>query len=162
MEEGIVYVLFDKKEGKFYIGQTTQDLSVRLSQHVHQAWVGSRVPLSKAIRSSGADNIYLVRSEVLPKASLSEREAQLMVEFNSHYPSGYNVIRSGHTAHPAWHRQRKLRKYEPLVLEAYGMGRTYDEIATFYGVSVGTVRNVLLRHNVKPRRVGRRKRARSD
>jgi hypothetical protein len=157
MDEGLVYVLYDKKEGKYYVGQTTQDLATRIQQHVYQAWAGSRIPLSRAIRKAGADGIYVVRVEYLSREALSKREADLMTEFRSHYPEGYNVMRSGHVAQPSWWRPRKLRRYEQLVLEAYEKGKTYDEIATFYGVSVGTVRNVLLRHNVKPRRVGRRK-----
>lgn len=60
-------------------------------------------------------------------------------------------------------RIRKLRKVEQLIIEAYTQyDRTYAELAVFYGVSIGTIRNVLRRHSITPRSAGRRRKDGED
>jgi len=55
-------------------------------------------------------------------------------------------------------RIRKLRKYESIIIEAYTLyDRTYAELAAFYNVSIGTIRNVLRRNKITPRPAGRRR-----
>lgn len=55
-------------------------------------------------------------------------------------------------------RIRKLRRVEQLIIEAYTQyDRTYAQLALFYGVSIGTIRNVLRRNKVPPRSAGRRR-----
>lgn len=55
-------------------------------------------------------------------------------------------------------RIRKLRKYERIIIEAYTLyDRTYAELAAFYNVSIGTIRNVLRRNKIPPRSAGRRR-----
>ncbi len=52
---------------------------------------------------------------------------------------------------------RKLSKEASQVIEWYKNGGTIREIAKFYHVAPGTIRNVLLRHNEALRKRGRRK-----
>lgn len=54
--------------------------------------------------------------------------------------------------------RKKLVRYEQTIIEAYVQhDRTYQELAAFYNVAVGTIRNILRRNNVQPRRAGRRR-----
>lgn len=58
---------------------------------------------------------------------------------------------------------RKLKRYERIIIEAYVQyDRTYEELAAFYNVAVGTIRNILLRHGVTPRSAGRRRKDGED
>lgn len=160
MDEGYVYVLHDQAQNKFYVGRTAQEVDARIYQHVQQAWTGSRTPLSRAIRSSGAEHIYLVRVDVENLRDLPTREKQLIQEFHSAYPNGYNVVGAGKGARPPDpNAKRKLKKFESLIIEAYQAGRSFDELANFYNVAIGTIRTVLLRHGVPRRGPGRRKRS---
>lgn len=60
-------------------------------------------------------------------------------------------------------RIRKLRRVERIVIEAYTMyGRTMAELAAFYNVSLGTIRNVLKRNEIPARRTGPRRRDGED
>lgn len=52
---------------------------------------------------------------------------------------------------------RKLTKEAPLVIHAYQQGKDLRSVAQAFGVSAGTVRNLLKRHNIPLRGRGRRK-----
>lgn len=51
----IVYEATNKKNGKVYVGLTTQNLDVRKSQHLRSAKSGSNIHFHKALRKYGED-----------------------------------------------------------------------------------------------------------
>ncbi len=54
--------------------------------------------------------------------------------------------------------RRKLKKEEPQIVVAYrDQSQTLRDIARFHKVSPGTIRNILIRHEVSLRMRGRRK-----
>jgi hypothetical protein len=60
-------------------------------------------------------------------------------------------------------RIRKLLRVERIVIEAYTQyDRTMAELAAFYNVSLGTIRNVLRRNKVPARRAGPQRRDGED
>lgn len=60
-------------------------------------------------------------------------------------------------------RIRKLQRVEQIVIEAYTTyDRTMAELAAFYNVSLGTIRNVLKRNKVPARSAGPRRRDGED
>lgn len=158
MQHSTVYVLYDRKDKKYYVGQTHQDLDARLQQHLQATWAGSRLPLHRAIFRAGTDNILLVRAEQVPRENAVAEEKRLIVEYGSAYPGGYNVLGSGTTS--TLRRKRKLNKFQELIIEAYTQhGRSLAQLADFYGVAMGTVRQLLLRNGIHPRGRGRPRKA---
>lgn len=57
---------------------------------------------------------------------------------------------------------RKLTKEAPLVIHAYQQGKDLRSVAQAFGVSAGTVRNILKRHGVPLRSRGRKRKTNDE
>jgi len=89
-----IYKIRNKSNNKEYVGQTTQDIRRRFSQHMTTTSC-CRI-LKEAIKEFGKENFEI---ELLDTAETKEeariKEGNLIEEYETIYPSGYNLLSSG-------------------------------------------------------------------
>lgn len=102
----VIYKIVNKINSKVYIGQTTQDLSVRFKQHCSVS--NTSGILNRAIRKHGSDNFTI---SVIARCNTSEemnhREAYYIKLFNTLSPAGYNLDSGG--KHKVMHKQSRQK-----------------------------------------------------
>src|SRR4030042_3523154 len=87
----IVYKLQNKMNGKIYIGQTANALSVRISKHSR-----TNSLIGKALRKYGLQSFtILIIDEAHSKNTLDEKEKYWIAIYNSQVPNGYNFTNGG-------------------------------------------------------------------
>lgn len=89
MREGYVYVLTNRRNGKVYVGQTTQRFEARLSQHSR-----CKTLIGVALRKYGKENFSYFENEV-PEELMDNLERNLITLYNCHSPDGYNLDSGG-------------------------------------------------------------------
>jgi len=94
---GYVYLLTNKTNGKRYVGQTTQQVERRWSQHICDAKRhGKKYPLHRAINKYGKDGFEI---SVLAKAcsidGLNILERFFIGRLRTIVPFGYNLLSGG-------------------------------------------------------------------
>jgi group I intron endonuclease len=102
----LVYRAHNKKNGKVYIGLTTQSLGVRKASHLRSAKSGSVAYFHKAIRKHGEDSFeWSVVGEVESLEDLYDLEKQTISSYN---PSQtYNISLGGeHSAYGMKHTDK--------------------------------------------------------
>jgi group I intron endonuclease len=119
---GQIYCITNLLSGKKYIGQTTQPLWKRWSQHCN---VNSRsMVIGKAIQKYGKENFIMelvYKAETLEELNLKETE--YIKEFNTLSPNGYNLGTGGGNRKLSDETKRKLslahigKKLPPMSLE---------------------------------------------
>lgn len=89
----LIYGIKNKESGAtVYVGQTVRSLSSRWNQHLRDS-SKLEYPLYRAIRKYGADNFEAYVIEECPNAdAMSAREIELIKEFNTLTPNGYNLM----------------------------------------------------------------------
>lgn len=93
---GVIYKITQLSTGKAYIGLTCQPAERRWEQHVSQANKGNRRPLYKAIRQFGRNDFSVqTLTEKTPLKRLTRIEKQLIKDFGSLSPNGFNVCSGG-------------------------------------------------------------------
>ena len=93
MEEvyGVVYLIWNKINGKRYVGQTVQPLKERMRKHRY-----GNLYIDKAIDKYGLENFrYGVIKTCATKAKLDEAEKHFIVVLHSKAPYGYNLTDGG-------------------------------------------------------------------
>jgi group I intron endonuclease len=87
MVYGSVYKILNRVNGKFYIGQTTRKIDVRMKEHIRKASShGQNMPILRAINKYGADNFSIsVIDECKSKEELDEQEKYWIGHLNCHY-----------------------------------------------------------------------------
>ena len=93
---GCIYMATCRQTGLSYIGMTTQKFRDRKHDHIAEAKAGRDNPFMEALRTYGKGGfswrILLVHSD--PKV-LAAREIELIQEYNTIVPNGYNTQRGG-------------------------------------------------------------------
>ena len=88
---GVVYLLWNKVNGKRYVGQTVQPLKERMRKHRY-----GNLYIDKAIDKYGLENFrYGVIKTCATKAELDEAEKHFIVVLHSKAPYGYNLTDGG-------------------------------------------------------------------
>lgn len=102
----IVYKLTNTINGKSYIGQTSRNLSQRLTQHRSK---GSKcLALHNAINQYGWGNFSVeILATANTKSDLDELESLFIDKLNTISPNGYNLMAGG--AAPAHNEATKLK-----------------------------------------------------
>lgn len=90
-----IYCITNKINNKKYIGQTTQTLSKRWSQHKYKARAGSNYPLYLDINTYGKDMFEISMVIEVNKDDLDYFESQYIAEWNTLHPNGYNITHGG-------------------------------------------------------------------
>lgn len=89
----LIYGIKNKDSGKIvYVGQTTRSLSSRWNQHLRDS-KKLQYPLYRAIHKYGVTKFeaFLIE-EVKDLEALDKREKELIVEFDTLTPNGYNLM----------------------------------------------------------------------
>ena len=89
---GSIYLIYCNVTEKFYVGQTIQKVSSRISQHKH----GDQY-IDKEIQKIGWEGNfdYFILEENIPIENLNALEKFWIKIFDCVYPNGYNITRGG-------------------------------------------------------------------
>lgn len=94
---GVVYILYNTKNGKRYVGQTIQSFPTRWRKHKSHAKT-HQTHLARAIRKHGAESFVhqILISDIETQAELDNCEKVIINLFNSGSPEfGYNETKGG-------------------------------------------------------------------
>lgn len=92
----IIYKCVNNVNGKVYVGQTTQKLNERVSDHLHKTRKGSDTALSNAIRKYGVDMFSWEEIDSADSLDmLNDLEIYWIRFFKSFAPNGYNLTTGG-------------------------------------------------------------------
>jgi len=98
-EFGMIYLITCIPTGKLYVGQTTQLLRRRFSQHINSK-PKLTCPLSLAIRKYGRSAFTVTPIEVdIPVPELNEAERYWVAWYNTIAPLGLNATSGGDVSH---------------------------------------------------------------
>jgi NUMOD3 motif/GIY-YIG catalytic domain len=100
---GTIYIVKNKVNNKYYVGQTTRDFSNRFREHTN-----AKDLLGNAIRKYGVDNFNKEVLENIPEEYLDYIEKDLIKECNSIYPNGYN-LQDGGCKNKHHHKETKIK-----------------------------------------------------
>ncbi len=109
METIAIYKITNTANDKVYIGQTA-NLTKRWARHKKDAEKHGDYPLQRAIRKHGIDNFSITEIEtVTTRTEANRREKELIAEFNSFAPNGYNATTGGdHLVSFSYETRRKM------------------------------------------------------
>lgn len=143
----LVYKAHNTKNGKVYIGLTTQSLEVRKSSHLRSARSGSIAYFHKAIRKHGEDSFeWSIVGVVDSLESLYELEKQVISSYES--SQTYNVSLGGeHSAYGLKHtdevkavcgefakRRWDGKRSEDIYPQEVFLCASYKEAKNLYGI----------------------------
>ena len=94
MAYGVVYLIWNKINGKKYVGQTRQSFKRRIIEHKRNSGK-SKIGVDAAIAKYGWDNFTVEIIEECAIEKLDEREMFWIRELNSKVPNGYNLTDGG-------------------------------------------------------------------
>jgi len=100
---GSVYMFINKKNGKCYIGKTTQKLNTRKNQHINTSRIkGKKQAVHNALAKYGIENFIFEEIWRGPVEELNAREIYEISKRNTIKPNGYNLTPGGEGAshHP--------------------------------------------------------------
>lgn len=84
---GVVYLIQNMKNGKKYVGQTTQPLEIRFNQHAH-----AKSAIGRSIRHNGIENFrYGVIKSCATREELNHWEKFFISKLKTKSPYGYNT-----------------------------------------------------------------------
>lgn len=95
---GIIYKVTNKINNKLYIGQTTKELDVRITQHYNKMKIEKdNCYFYNAIRKYGKENfIWEIVCECNTRKELNEKEIYYIKEYNTFWKNnGYNLTLGG-------------------------------------------------------------------
>ena len=127
-----IYKATSATTGKVYIGQTTQTLQERISQHNSHAYGHQyNYHFHNAIRKYGAEDFTyeIIEDDIESIQTLNEREKYWIAYYDSYY-NGYNSTLGGEGC---------ARRDDELVGKLFREGYTTKEICEITGYSRGTV-----------------------
>lgn len=110
-----VYLIRNKVNGKCYVGQTTQDVNVRLRNHRNKANMSkpSRLPIHQAIKKYGWEAFDKFVLEVCDTVeALDHAERIWIAEYDCLVPNGYNLESGGGKAIREIHPDSRQRMSE--------------------------------------------------
>jgi len=92
-----VYIIVNLETEKAYVGQTRGSLETRFKQHCEPTKASKSI-LSLSIQKHGVDSFYMESLWESPGCSqeqLDDKEIELIREYNTQAPSGYNITAGG-------------------------------------------------------------------
>jgi group I intron endonuclease len=107
----VIYKITNLLNLKSYIGQTTQEVSIRWKQHCKKS---SLSVIGKAIQKYSVENF---KFEILDETAvdlwdLNNLEKHYIKMFNATYPSGYNMTSGGESGYNPWEYLSEEQKTE--------------------------------------------------
>lgn len=144
---GFIYKITNNLNGKSYIGQTIQNVKERFYQHCavkcNQAVLN--MAIHKAINKYGKSNFTVQVIEEVESIYLNDRERYWIKYYNS-YNNGYNSTKGG---------QDGIKLFKNLDIESiireYKSGKSLRRIGNIFNVDKQTIKDLLVRNNIKLR-----------
>ncbi len=125
----IIYKITNTINNKIYIGQTIQSFKNRLNEHKKKMRNGSKSPLYDALRKYGIENFeFKIIDTAVNQQELDSKEIFYIKQFNSRYPSGYNLTDGGAGTFNYRHTQK-----DKLRMKKLKEGMFLGENNPFYG-----------------------------
>ena len=144
---GFIYKITNTINGKFYIGQTIQNVKERFYQHCatkcSQAILN--MVIHKAITKYGKSNFTIEVIEEVESANLNDRE-RYWIRYYDSYNNGYNSTEGG---------QDGIKLFKNLdtesIIREYKSGKSLREIGRLFNVDKQTIKDLLVRNNINLR-----------
>ena len=144
---GFIYKITNTINGKFYIGQTIQNVKERFYQHCATkcSKAVSNMAIHRAIKKYGKSNFTVEVIEEIDSANLNDRERYWIKCYNS-YNNGYNSTKGG---------QDGCKPFKDLdvesIIKEYNTGKSLRTLGTIFKVDKQTIKDLLIRHNIELR-----------
>ena len=144
---GFIYKITNTINGKYYIGQTIQNVKERFYQHCATkcSKAVSNMAIHRAIKKYGKSNFTVEVIEEIDSANLNDRERYWIKYYNS-YNNGYNSTKGGQDGC----KPLKDLDVESIIKE-YNTGKSLRTLGTIFKVDKQTIKDLLIRHNVELR-----------
>ena len=145
--KGFIYKITNTINGKSYIGQTIQNVKERFYQHCATkcSKAVSNMAIHRAIKKYGKSNFTVEVIEEIDSTNLNDRERYWIKYYNS-YNNGYNSTKGG---------QDGCKPFKDLdvesIIKEYNTGKSLRTLGTIFKVDKQTIKDLLIRHNVKLR-----------
>ena len=144
---GFIYKITNTINSKSYIGQTIQNVKERFYQHCatkcSQAILN--MVIHKAINKYGKSNFTIEVIEEVESTNLNDRE-RYWIKYYDSYNNGYNSTKGG---------QDGCKPFKDLdvesIIKEYNTGKSLRTLGTIFKVDKQTIKDLLIRHNVKLR-----------
>ena len=139
---GILYRIFNIKNGKSYIGKTYKGFYNRLQEHIRDKNRYPNRPLYAAMLKYGLDTFS---AEILGEFSegiLEDLEAHYIIQYNSYGNTGYNATKGGDGS-------RRLKVSDKDIIELYTSIKDIKKTASILNIDEATCRSVLLNNKVQ-------------
>lgn len=92
---GMIYGLYCKETNKWYIGQTTTTMALRMGDHRHKMQAGNKCELYVDMRRLGMEAFDLhIFERYIPKEQLNEYEIKYIEKYDA-FNNGYNNTKGG-------------------------------------------------------------------
>lgn len=94
MKYGYIYIIKNKVNQKYYVGQTNKTIKIRWKQHKDSYKIRNQV-IYLAMRKYGIENFYIEEIEKIPEKQLDNREQYWIKKLDTMTPNGYNMTYGG-------------------------------------------------------------------
>ena len=144
---GFIYKITNTINGKFYIGQTIQNVKERFYQHCATkcSKAVSNMAIHRAIKKYGKSNFTVEVIEEIDSANLNDRE-RYWIRYYDSYNNGYNSTEGG---------QDGIKLFKNLdtesIVREYKSGKSLREIGRLFNVDKQTIKDLLVRNNINLR-----------
>lgn len=144
---GFIYKITNIINNKAYIGQTIQNIKDRFYQHCSNKCSEEVVNMAihKAIKKYGKKNFIIEVIEEVEKDNLNDREIYWISYYNT-YNNGYNSTKGGQIGNKEF---KNLDVFS--IIDLYNMGKSLRYIGKLFNVDKQTIKDLLLRNNIKLR-----------
>lgn len=144
---GFIYKITNIINNKSYIGQTIQNVKERFYQHCATKCSKEvlNMAIHKAIMKYGKDNFIIEVIEETDKENLNDREIYWIKYFNTYY-NGYNSTKGGQLGNK-YYKDLDIKS----IIELYTKGKSLRFIGNKFSVDKQTIKDLLLRNNIKLR-----------
>ena len=144
---GFIYKITNTINGKFYIGQTIQNVKERFYQHCATkcSKAVSNMAIHRAIKKYGKSNFTVEVIEEVESTNLNDRE-RYWIRYYDSYNNGYNSTEGG---------QDGIKLFKNLdtesIVREYKSGKSLREIGRLFNVDKQTIKDLLVRNNINLR-----------
>lgn len=144
---GFIYKITNTINGKSYIGQTIQNVKERFYQHCATKCSKAVLDMAihRAIKKYGKSNFTVEVIEEVDSTNLNDRE-RYWIKYYDSYNNGYNSTKGG---------QDGCKPFKDLdvesIIKEYNTGKSLRTLGTIFKVDKQTIKDLLIRHNVKLR-----------
>lgn len=107
---GIIYLVTNLANGKRYVGQTVQRLSMRKWVHLREAASGSPFAFHRAIRRYGDASFKWEEMATVPARELDSYEVAYIAMIGSRVPNGYNMTDGGDGGASVWANKTRAER----------------------------------------------------